>query len=146
MDVFAFGRTAIVISCFALLTLNEQQVAGDICTVGVVITGFSALVALSDNIFRYSFCPTLIEHEILADELVLEPLLSYLTGIFYDPAIELMHIRIALMLEPCTGFFTADAPGAVHDNVLVFVTLQHIGDQVNFFAKGIDIRGDGPLK
>jgi hypothetical protein len=48
--------------------LNKKQVAGLIFTIGMGIAGFSALMAMGDNIFGYAFAQTVIKHEILPGE------------------------------------------------------------------------------
>ena len=50
--------------------LDEEEVAGVVGAVGVVITGLSALVAFGDDFGGDAFAEAFVEDEIFADKLV----------------------------------------------------------------------------
>ena len=70
MDGFlTFNRAAIFHDGFAIVALNEQQMATFIFTIRMIVARFSALVALRHDIVGNTFAQTVIEYEILTDEL-----------------------------------------------------------------------------
>ena len=89
----------------------------------------------------------MIEDEILSDELVVKTLLFDLSGIFYNPALQLEDILESLVFVICTGLLTADASCTIHDQVLVFfMFLEVFLDDGQGIAEGVHIRCDRSLE
>ena len=97
--------------------------AGLVGTVHVGVAGISALVALGDDVVADPFSSSVVEDEVLSEELILEVQVLYLTCVFNDPAFKLIDILEAFMLVIGTGLLTTDAPGTVHHQFLVFLVV-----------------------
>ncbi len=59
----------LVLFC-AIVTLNEENVAGIVGAIYVGVAGFAALVAMRNHIFTDAFAHALIENKIFADEFI----------------------------------------------------------------------------
>lgn len=65
----AFSRAAMVVLRGALLALNQQQMATVIGTIDMVVTWFSALMALRNHLPIHRFTHSFIKYEIFAGEM-----------------------------------------------------------------------------
>ena len=119
-----FAAAAIILFC-AGFALNKQQMAAIIQAVGMRIAGRSALVALTDNIIADAFPEPVVEYKVLTPEFVGQMLLLHCIGVVNNSTFEMENIFEAIVQHPGTGFFTADATRAIHDNVLIFLFLKH---------------------
>jgi hypothetical protein len=71
MDHFLARCTATtLIFLSAFFTLNKQEMATLIGTVGMIIGRFPTLVTTSNNLFSYSLSQAVVEHEILTLEFI----------------------------------------------------------------------------
>ncbi len=83
-------------------------------------------MAMGDHIVRNTLSHPLIKDEVLTDKAYRQPLLTRATGILNDPALDMPDLVEAFVFHVRAGFFTADPPGAVHDNFLVLMLLHHL--------------------
>src|SRR5690606_38128787 len=101
-------------------TLNEQKVTPVILAICVIVARFSALVTDGDHIRGNAFTESLVKDEILPDKKVFQPFFPYLARVLNDTAVELKNVLETAVFHPRTCFFTADASGAVHQELFVF--------------------------
>ena len=119
----AISTATAVIAGSAFDTLDEQQVTGLITAIGMRIGRAAALVTDRYNLAGYPLSHAIIKDEILAPELVDQPLFPDRIRIVNDPAFEMIDIRKPLMQQPGAGLFTPDATGAVHNYRAAFFIL-----------------------
>ena len=112
-DVLAGVGAAALVGGFAVVALYEEEVAVVIGTVGMGVTGFAALVAVSEYIVGDALSESLIEDEVFADEFAFESFGFDLVGIVDDASKQLIHVLEAVVLEVGTGFLTAHSACAV---------------------------------
>jgi len=133
-----FGAAAIVLlrTVFALYEKKMTTVVPAVC---VIVTRFATLVTMTYNIGGDSFAKTLIEDEILSNEFILEAFFFYLSCIFNDATFQLEYIFEALMFHPGTCLLATNAAGAVHDQVLVLLTFEHVVHDLELFTESVGI-------
>src|SRR6476469_8137325 len=86
----------------------------------------AALMTLGNHLIADPFAQAVIKNEIFTLELILQSLLFYFIGIMNNSAFKMKYIFKPLMKQVCTGLFTADATGAVHNDVFVLIGFQHL--------------------
>ena len=59
-----------------------------------------------DDVVTDSFSKPLIEHEVLSVEFVWKTLLINLSLIVDDAALQMLHVLVSIVLQPCTRFLT----------------------------------------
>src|SRR5690242_13575434 len=69
-NLHAFFTAAAIIFFSALLTLNKQQVASFVLTVGMPVAGPSALVAMTDDLLSHPFSQPFIKYKVLPEEFI----------------------------------------------------------------------------
>ncbi len=139
LKIAAFLRTAGIVFGPAVGALDKQDVAVFVGAVGMIVVGRAALVAAGDNGIADPLAQPLIEYEIFTDKLVGQTLCLHLPGVFDDAAFELENILKTLVLQVSAGFFAADAAGAVHHDVFVFLICQEFRHVGQFLAESIHI-------
>ena len=82
--------------------------------VSVIITRFSALVTLGNNIVCNSLAQAVIEHKIFPYKFTFNIFFLDLARILDDSAFKLKYIFEPLMFEISTRFFTTDSSSTVH--------------------------------
>src|SRR5690606_7145581 len=129
-DFHTFGRTTPLVFFFTLHTLDEQKMTPVILAIGVIITGFSALMAGSDDIVGDAFSQAFIEHKVLSDKEVFESPGPDILRILDDTAIELKYLLEAQMFHPRTRFLTANTSGTIHQELFVFLVFHQVFDDL----------------
>ena len=119
--------------------LNEQQVAGEVLAVRVIVARGAALVAAGHHVVRNALRHPFVKNKVLADVQIVEPLLADLSGVLDDAAVQLMDVGEAAVLEPRGGFFAPNSTGAVHDDVAVVLAFQHVFHLLNLLAERVHI-------
>ncbi|MNT68525.1 hypothetical protein D3C72_2067660 [compost metagenome] len=94
-------------------------------------------MTIGDHIVRNSLAHTLVKHKVFANKLQRQPLFFCLTRILDNAAFHVIDVLEAVMQHIGTGFFTADAAGAVHDNIFVFIVLQHLNRHRQLVAESV---------
>jgi hypothetical protein len=61
-------RAATVVFGFAFFALNEKQMTPVVGAVGMGVAGFSALVAVGDNLAVHAFAQPFVEYKVFTDE------------------------------------------------------------------------------
>ena len=100
--------------------------AAIIFTVGMAVARRTALVAVRDNLIRYTFAHPLVKNKIFANKTHRQALLARLTGVFNNSALDMPDFVESVMFHPGTGLFTTNAAGAVHDDFFIFMCLHHL--------------------
>jgi len=134
-EIHAFLAAACLILFVAVVTLYEQQVTSIVHAVDMRVAGLSALVAVRDDFWADPFSETIVENEILPDESVLQAFCTHLIDIIDDAPLKVENIPETIVQHPGTGFFAANAPGAIHDDV-AFLAGNEAEDQI----RRIDLR------
>jgi hypothetical protein len=125
-EVLAILAAATLILLTAIIALNKQQVTPIVYTIHMRIGRVTALVTAGNDIGRNALPQPVVENKILSDEPAVEALLLYLFGIIDNTAFEVKHMLKSMMQHVCAGLFATDAAGAVHNDIFIFLFLQHI--------------------
>ena len=97
----------------------------------------AALVAVRDNLIRYTFAHPLVKNKIFANKTHRQALLARLTGVFNNSTLDMPDFVESVMLHPGTGLFTTNAAGAVHDDFFIFMCLHHLDCFWQLLTEGI---------
>ena len=111
--------------------------AAIIFTVGMAVARRTALVAMRDNLIRYTFAHPLVKNKIFANKTHRQALLARLTGVFNNSALDMPDFVESVMFHPGTGLFTTNAAGAVHDDFFIFMCLHHLDCFWQLLTEGI---------
>lgn len=92
--------------------------------IDLVIAFASALVTMRNDVVGDSFTEALIKYKIFTNEPGGKLVFFNLSRVIDDAAVQLVHVFESMMFQECTCFFTAHATGAVHQNFLLFFSLE----------------------
>jgi len=107
-------------------TLDEEQMTGTVDAVGMGIAGVAALVTNRYHIITDAFAQAIVKYKVLAYENIIQLFFLYLMCIVDDTSFQVIHMLKAMVQHIGTGFFAPDPSCAVHDDIPVFVFLQHV--------------------
>src|SRR5690606_14740600 len=92
INILTFGSAASAVLFSTGITLNKQQVAIIIFTVGMLITFVAALMASADHIFRNPLTKPFIKNKVLSNKSRLQFFTFQLAHIVNDAAVQLINI------------------------------------------------------
>jgi len=142
----ALAGAALPVFFCTIGALDEEEMAGVVGAVGVVITGLAALVAFGDDFVGDAFAKAFVEDEIFTDKFIGQAELLALAGIFDDAAFHHEHVVESFVQHVGAGFFAADTAGAIHDDIAVFFVFEQLFDMGECFAEGDYFGEDGLME
>ena len=86
----------------------------------------TTLVAAGDDLRRYAFAQSLVKNKILSNKGVLQSLGRDLSGVVDDASVQLIDILKTMMFQIRRSLFASDPSSAVQQDLLFFLSLQHI--------------------
>ena len=91
-------KTAAAVKLFcAGFTLNEQEVTTVVFTIGMIVAGRTALVAVANHVLCDPLPQAFIEYKVLAFEFIGNTFLAYLVSVFNDTAFKVVYIFKTVM-------------------------------------------------
>src|SRR5690242_19964611 len=106
-----------------------------ISAVGMRIAGLAALMAITYSLIPHRFPKPSVKNKIFTMEFIGKVLFFHLVGIMNNSAFKMKYIFEAIVQHPGARLFAANATGAIHNNVFVFLIFKHVNSHGQLLAK-----------
>src|SRR5690349_19016115 len=100
---------------------------GIVHTIHMCIGRLAALMTMSNDLVGNSLSQTLIKNKILSMKFYIEPFFFGLVHIIDNAALEMKYILKSFVQHISRSFLATDTAGTIHNDILVFIFLHHIG-------------------